>query len=189
MRQKGSITILHSGGIDSTALIHFYKKMDFNITSFFIDYGQLARKTELAAVKKVCRYYEISSKNIQVLGAAKFGPGDILGRNLFLISTALMFSKMQNGIIGIGIHAGTDYIDCNEPFVNACSEIIQLYSSGTIVLGTPFLKLSKFDILQYCRAEGVPLGLTVSCEKGKIPACGTCGTCKELKKLYARKDK
>lgn len=189
MKQKTNVTILHSGGIDSTALIHFYKNLGFSITALFIDYGQEAKKQELIAVEEICKYYKVSSKKIRLVSTTKFNSGEILGRNLFLISTAFMFSKMRSGIIGVGVHADTDYIDCNEPFVKACNDILQLYSSGKIVLGTPFLKLSKFDILQYCRAEEVPLHLTSSCEKGAVPPCGTCDTCKELKELYARKDK
>lgn len=189
MKQKSKVIILHSGGIDSTALIRFYQKLGFNPTSFFVDYGQLAKKAEAKAVKKICGYYEIESKKVQIHSTVKFGSGDVLGRNLFLISTALMFSKMQKGIIGIGIHAGTEYIDCNDPFVKACNEILLQYSDGKIMLSTPFLKLSKFDILQYCKGEEVPLELTYSCEKGAAVPCGTCGTCRELKTIYARKDK
>jgi len=48
MRKKESpALILLSGGIDSTACVHYYLDQKFDVKAVFIDYGQKARKNEL----------------------------------------------------------------------------------------------------------------------------------------------
>src|SRR5262245_420917 len=85
-----NVLVLLSGGIDSTACINFYKELSFRVRCLHIDYGQLARRKELSAVKRVCKYYEVGFEKIIVSGFQKFSGGLVNGRNLFLISTAFM---------------------------------------------------------------------------------------------------
>lgn len=186
---KKKVLVLCSGGIDSTALMFFYKKLGFHVTAFFVNYKQQSKKYELQAVKSICNQYKFTLKSIEIKGKFTFGEGDIIGRNLFLISSALLFSNLKSGIIAIGVHAGTDYIDCSASFINKCNETFTLYSDGKIILAAPFMDWSKSNIIQYCHVENIPLSLTYSCERGTLPACGMCGTCKEINKIYARKDK
>lgn len=52
-----------------------------------------------------------------------FSDGLIMGRNLFLLSSALMYKRIKSGIIAIGIHAGTDYVDCGKAFIDNVNQV------------------------------------------------------------------
>lgn len=60
------VTVLYSGGMDSTAVIHFYKKMGYYITTLFIDYGQVSGKYERTAVERICKEYKIQNQILRV---------------------------------------------------------------------------------------------------------------------------
>ena len=111
--------------------------------------------------------------------------GYILARNIFFLSTALMCSKLSLGTIVIGIHVGTQYVDCTEHFLGLSRNIFDLYTDGRVVLGAPFITYTKKDIYEYCKQFNVPLGLTYSCELGLSQPCGKCATCKDLELLHA----
>src|ERR1051325_5386761 len=136
--KKNRVTVLHSGGIDSTATIHFYKKMGYEITSLYIDYGQVSNKYEKKAVKKLSSFYKVKLNIIKVNSNKSFHEGLVSGRNLFLLSAALMYTKMKTGIICIGIHKGTDYIDCSKEFLHNVNQIFTQYSNGKISANAPF---------------------------------------------------
>jgi 7-cyano-7-deazaguanine synthase len=80
------------------------------------------------------------------------------------------------GVIGIGIHAGTEYPDCSPAFVDAMQRLLDVYSGGEVQLDAPFLSWSKPEIWEYARRLGVPLDATYSCEFGPRP-CGQCLSC------------
>ena len=160
--KRGYVLILTSGGIDSTACINFYKKIDFKTEAIFVDYGQKAKSKELAAIKSIVKYFKIKLKVVRIKNKNKFDKGEVLGRNAFLIFTALLNFSQRNGIIALGIHSGTNYFDCSEGFTNQVNEIIGTYSQGAIKIGTPFLKFNKKEIYEYCISERVPIDLTYS---------------------------
>lgn len=181
------VLIIASGGIDSTACIHYYKKIGFNIELIFFDYGQLALKNELVAVSSIASYYNISVRKITIRHLDKFKDGLVLGRNAAFYFLALMHFKKPNGLISSGIHYGTGYYDCSEIFFNDIKKIFLEYSQGVISVGAPFLNFNKVDIIKYCTQEKVPIHLTYSCELGKEQPCGQCATCKDLISIYVRK--
>lgn len=179
------VLILASGGIDSTACINFYKKLQFDVDAVFVDYGQLSRKKEFQAISLIANYFKINLITINVTMNNEFSDGYIPGRNAFLCSTALMNFKKENGIIAIGIHSGTAYYDCSENFSKQIQMIFDGYTQGAIKIGAPFLNFNKREIFDYCTYEKVPIHLSYSCELGLQQPCGICLTCKDLQKLYA----
>lgn len=188
MPKKKYVLVLHSGGIDSTATIHFYKDLGFLVESIFVNFEQKSVKYEKRAVEKICDHYRINFQVIKIAGKKKFKAGNIRGRNLALLSAALMHSNFKSGVIAIGIHAGTDYVDCGEEFLRNVNKIFTQYTGGQVIAGAPFIKMSKIEIFQYCQLKRIPLNLTYSCENGVYPRCGKCKSCKELKKLYASRE-
>ena len=179
--------ILSSGGIDSTACIHFYKKIHFEVEAIFVDYGQLAKDKELASVTSVAKYYDIDLKTVKISNNIEYNNGLVLGRNAALYFISLMNFTRKNGIISSGVHKGTPYYDCSGEFINQMQYIFDGYVKGAIKIEAPFLKFDKGEIWDYCHSESVPLPLTYSCERGKDQPCGLCTTCKDLEKLYASK--
>jgi 7-cyano-7-deazaguanine synthase len=64
------ILILLSGGIDSTACLHFYLGLGRTPFGFFVDYGQSAAAREWQAVCDVASFYNISTTRHQWRGTA-----------------------------------------------------------------------------------------------------------------------
>ena len=182
---KPEVLILLSGGIDSTACAHFYVQQGMYVSAIFVDYGQPANYLERKATHSVCNFYGIDFAEIKLSGFTAPQGGYILARNIFLLSAALMCSKLTLGTIVIGIHAGTPYVDCTDHFLGLSRNIFDLYTDGRVALGAPFITYTKKDIYEYCKQFNVPLGLTYSCELGLPQPCGKCATCKDLELLHA----
>lgn len=180
-----NVILLYSGGIDSTAALHFYKNLNYSISAVHINFGQISNRKEWGAVKRISAYYNIESEKINLSAIGKFKDGFIQGRNLFLIATAIVKKNISNGQIVLGLHSGTNYIDCSQEFLDKCNEIAVMYTGGKIKITAPFITWTKKQIFDYCIMEKVPLQLTYSCELGKMQPCDICSSCKELKALYA----
>jgi 7-cyano-7-deazaguanine synthase len=180
-----SVCVLFSGGIDSTACIHFYKEQGAEVSAVFIDYGQRAAKRELLSAQRISHYYNVAFERFSWMGKRIDKTGLILGRNLFFLTAVLMEVSFRPRIISMGLHAGTEYVDCSVPFTEKMQAILDDYTNGTIQLGVPFIKWHKIDIWNYCRTHSLPLELTYSCELGLDQPCGKCPSCRDLEAIYA----
>ena len=143
MRKKErSALILLSGGIDSTACVHYYLDQGFDLKGVFIDYGQKARKNELKSANKIVSHYEIELKRLTFTTPQMFTQGEIKGRNAFLVLGTLLAYPDFRGIVALGIHSGLPYYDCSESFVKKIEEILMGYTDGQVSLDTPFIPVS-----------------------------------------------
>jgi len=185
---KSDVVVLLSGGIDSTACLCFYRQQKQKVTAAFIDYGQAAAKNERKAAGLVAKHYGIDLKEYVFLNYTPPIEGYIPARNMFLLMSALMTWSQKSGLIAIGIHCGTAYLDCSPSFMSAATRVFDFYTNGLIMPVAPFLKYSKGNIFDYCRKENVPLQYTYSCEMGLTQPCGRCASCQDLEKLYAGKN-
>ena len=185
IQEMKSVTILFSGGIDSTACIEFYLSNHFSVQALFVDYGQLSMERELRSAKQISLHYDIPLKIITCKNVQQKGSGVIYGRNAFLLFTALMELNLPNCLIALGIHSGTKYSDCSQFFLEKSQEIFDIYTDGRINISAPFLNWVKSDIWHYCLQEHVPLNLTYSCELGMPQPCGACLSCFDLEALRA----
>lgn len=181
--------ILLSGGMDSTATLDFFLRNKYHVQCLFLDYGQLSNKNELIAVKNITAHYDVNYSVITVNNLPEYQDGFILGRNLFLVSHALMSFPFKNGTIAMGIHSDTSYIDCTQTFVNKTQELLDLYSDRQITFRVPFITWNKLDIWKYCELNKVPTSLSYSCELGEEQPCGHCISCKDIQKIDAFKSK
>lgn len=182
------VLILVSGGIDSTACIHYYKSRGFLVETIFIEYAQLSIKKEREAIKRISSHYKVKTDYVRIKSNRDFKGGEIIFRNIFLISAALISQNKFRGIVSLGIHSGTEYVDCSPSFVKATNSILDLYSNGTVKLETPFLNFTKSEIVEYCILNEIPIHLTYSCELGLNQPCGKCLSCKGLKRIYDSKN-
>jgi len=180
--------VLLSGGIDSSACLAFYLAQDFSVAALFVDYGQVSKEREESAASAICDHYSVPLTKVTTTGLRQWAGGPIPGRNAFILYVALMAFQFSSGIIGIGIHAGTQYYDCSKGFLDQIQESFNLYTDGSIAIGAPFLDWRKPEIWSYCKRLGIPIELTYSCEMGKDQPCGKCLSCKDLVKLYAGKE-
>lgn len=184
MNKEANVLLLISGGIDSTALINYYLGKNYSVKGLFIDYGQLASKYERRAVNKIIGFYNIEVDFLDIGSGNHFKSGEIIGRNLLLLSTAFTYFSDGFGIIALGIHSGTNYIDCSKEFVKAVQVSFDMYKNGQVQIDAPFINLSKVEIWKYCLDNNIPIDLTYSCENGKTAGCGICLSCKDKESLY-----
>jgi 7-cyano-7-deazaguanine synthase len=173
------VLVLLSGGIDSTACLDFYKELGRRPFALFVDYGQLAARMEADAAKAITAYYSVPLISSTWQGYQTKHDGLIPGRNCFIISAALMERPNSVSLIALGVHAGTDYPDCSQPFLEAMRAVLELSENHSVQLATPFAAWTKQDIIAYCRIRDVPVHLTYSCERGTEPPCGACLSCKD----------
>jgi 7-cyano-7-deazaguanine synthase len=178
------VLILLSGGIDSTACLNFYLSRNVRAQCLIIDYGQPSVQSEFQAASRICTHYRVILQKVVCQGFAKKKDGMIQGRNGFLLYAALMEFRKSSGIIAIGVHAGTPYIDCSAEFIKSVQITFDDYTDGRIKIGAPFLEWTKRDIWMYCSQKRVPTQLTYSCEMGNKP-CGLCLSCRDRKALHA----
>jgi 7-cyano-7-deazaguanine synthase len=183
--QKQYSLVLLSGGIDSASCINFYLEQNHCVEAIHIDYGQKSAEKELIAAQGIANYYKIPIHYIKLDGGKKFDKGDIIGRNSLLLNIALINFNMTSGIIALGVHSGTSYVDCSEAFINSIQHTFDLYTNGNIIIGTPFIKWNKLEIWRYAKLKNIPLNTTYSCELGLIQPCNECVSCKDLNFLYA----
>lgn len=116
-------------------------------------------------------------------------------------SRNLIFASIMAGIaesigahyIALGVHGGDHpiYSDCRPEFVEALRSVIELSSEGKVSVLTPFVNISKADILKigYSLPAPVPYHLTRSCYKNQPVSCGKCGTCRERLQAFAEINK
>jgi 7-cyano-7-deazaguanine synthase len=181
----GPVVVLMSGGIDSSACASLLLHQGYSVRGLFIDYGQAAAPGERNAVLAVADKLSISLSQYTFEGGKTFGRGEIIGRNAFLISAALLFGNARAGLISIGIHAGTTYYDCSEAFVASMSRIVEEYTGGELQLVAPFIDWSKKQVYDYYVSTGLDPQLTYSCENGSVHPCGRCASCVDRKALDA----
>lgn len=171
--------VLLSGGIDSATCVAFYLRAGFNVQCLHVDFGQRASRAESVASKRIARHFDVSLTMLHWTTPRRQLPGEIVGRNVFLVSGAAMEIGHGHGILAMGIHAATPYYDCSPDFVSTMQVILDGYSGGRIRMGAPFLNWSKQEVIVYAKSQGVPFHLTYSCEQESDAPCETCRSCRD----------
>lgn len=178
-----SALVLLSGGVDSSVCLAFLQERGLEINALFVDYGQSSATEERAASVAVSDFYRVPIKILEVSGFGRWGAGYVKGRNAFLLHAALMAAEFSTGLIALGIHAGTSYVDCSEYFVRQMQASFDIYTDGRVLIHAPFLNWNKREIWEYGRSVGAPFDRTYSCESGGEPPCGQCTSCLDREAL------
>lgn len=186
---KALITVLTSGGLDSTTCLGYYLAESYAVRALWVDYGQPAALAEEAAVERVTGYYSVPLQKVRVTGInwPKLGNElfEFRGRNLTLVSLALNAVTVEPGLIALGIHQGTPLADCTDTFAQQLNSLLILLSNGCLRLDCPFLQWSKLDVANYAISNAVPIDLTYSCEKGLLPPCKECEKCRDTQAIFS----
>jgi 7-cyano-7-deazaguanine synthase len=177
---QGSVYLLLSGGVDSTACAAHYVAAGRDVIGIFVNYGQAAASAEEGAAERIAAHYGFPLRRVALSGGVEFGAGMITGRNGALLFAALMCSGAARGTIAIGVHAATAYYDCSKDFIERMRQVIAACSEDGFVLEAPFVDRFKFEVYDYARGNDVPLHLTYSCETGSTPPCGKCFSCVDV---------
>jgi 7-cyano-7-deazaguanine synthase len=176
-------TVLLSGGIDSAACVHFLQGRGHDVAGVFVDFGQAAAHQEWRYAHLVSDHFLIPLRIIRVASQETFGIGELTGRNAFLMSSAILLGGCREGLLAVGIHAGTPYFDCSPAFVARIDPLIRECSNGRISVLAPFVNWSKDEVYSYFVNARIPLRKTYSCEAGVVPPCKKCASCKDRARL------
>jgi 7-cyano-7-deazaguanine synthase len=173
------VTVLFSGGIDSTSCVRFFSDRDYNVHGVYVDFGQASAAAEARAIEALKPNLGISVSAVRISSDSFFGTGELVGRNALLIFAAILLGACRDGLLAIGVHAGTPYYDCSEAFIERANVLVQECTNERVSLIAPFSKWSKDDVYSYFSTLNVPLSKTYSCEAGTMPPCGQCASCKD----------
>ena len=88
--------------------------------------------------------------------------------------------------LAYGAHTGDHaiYPDCRPEFVRTMREALRLADWHQLELITPFVGLSKAEIVKRGAELGVDFASTWSCYEGGEIHCGACGTCFERREAF-----
>ena len=196
---------LLSGGMDSSTLAYVARDRGYELLALHLNYGQRTEARELGAARAVAErlgvleFLPVSVEYLRLFGTSSLtDPSIPVGmydpsapelpttyvpfRNGNLLSIATSYAESRGAdAIFIGVQAldYSGYPDCRPQFIAAFQRAIDLGTADTtaIRLESPFVGLSKTEILRIGLDLGVPYDLTWSCYQAGDQACGVCGSC------------
>ena len=201
---KRAVCLL-SGGMDSTTLAYVAKDMGYDIIALHFTYGQRTEEKERVCARNIARnlealdFVEIGLEHFKKIGASSLTDESIpvveyageeedvpstyvpfRNANLLAIATSLAEARRAEAIF-IGVQTGDypGYPDCRPEFIEAFQRAIDLGTAADprITLMTPFVRMSKVDIVRTGLGLGVPYEETWSCYQNNDRACGICSSC------------
>lgn len=201
---KKAVCLL-SGGMDSTTLAYVAKDMGYEIVALHFTYGQRTEAKERQCARTIARmldaldFVEIDLEHFKKIGASSLTDESIAvveyageeegvpstyvpfrNANLLAIATSLAEARRAEAIfIGVQTADYPGYPDCRPEFIEAFQRAIDLGTAADprITLMTPFVRMSKVDIIRTGLALGVPYKETWSCYQNNDRACGICSSC------------
>jgi 7-cyano-7-deazaguanine synthase len=207
MEGKKAVVVL-SGGMDSAVALYWAIAQGYECETITVFYGQKHKKeivaaSQVAATRRAPNIMVDASGLQEVLkGSALTGKGKVPhghyaedtmketvvpNRNMILLSiaTARAVQTKAHAVV-YGPHAGDHaiYPDCRKQFVDAMAESLALCDYEPIGLLTPFLDMTKADIVTLGVELGVPFDITWTCYEGGRIHCGKCGTCVERREAF-----
>ena len=110
-------------------------------------------------------------------------------RNAIMLAIAFGIAAAQEAeAVGAAVHGGDHFIypDCRPAFIDAFQTMQDRALDGLTQprLYTPYVDVSKADIVTDGARNGVPFARTWSCYKGGAIHCGRCGTCVERREAF-----
>lgn len=181
--RPATVAVLMSGGIDSLACAHMLRGQGMQVRAIFVDYGQAALEPERDAVNSLTASLDIPLTTVSARGGNAFNTGELIGRNAFFVAAALFLGDVREGLIALGIHAGTPYYDCSPNFLKQIQNLTEEQTGGRVSVSAPFVSWNKRQIHQYVTSAGLLLEETYSCEAGTVPTCGACASCQDREAL------
>ena len=213
MPERRAVAVL-SGGLDSTTMAYWLRAQGYAIAAISFDYGQRHRK-ELEFAEQISIDVGASWTLIDlhaagltsVLGGSALTDDTVAvpdghyadesmkitvvpNRNAIMLSIACALAVTRDAeAVAFGAHTGDHFIypDCRPEFVRAFATMVNLAVEGLarVDIVTPFLSMTKAEIVKLGNDLLVPFERTWSCYKGGAVHCGTCGTCYERREAFA----
>jgi 7-cyano-7-deazaguanine synthase len=204
---------LLSGGMDSSTLAYLARDRGYEILALHLNYGQRTEGRELASARAVAErlgaleFLPVSVEYLRLFGSSSLTDPSIAvetydpsapelpntyvpfrNGNLLAIATSYAESRGADAIfIGVQALDYSGYPDCRPQFIAAFQRVIDLGTADTtaIRLESPFVGLTKTEILRIGLDLGVPYDMTWSCYQAGDEACGVCGSCHYRQAAFA----
>ncbi len=202
--------VICSGGLDSVSLAHKVAAERELVGLLSFDYGQRhSKELDFAAA---CaerlgvphRIVDLRSVGAALSGSALTDDVDVPdghyeeetmkvtvvpNRNAIMLAVGFgMAAAQQAGAVAAAVHGGDHFIypDCRPDFIAAFQAMEDRALDGVaqVELYTPFVHVSKADIVTEGARHGTPFAETWSCYKGGEVHCGRCGTCVERREAF-----
>ena len=203
------VVALHSGGLDSTVMLAHLLKNGHEVKAISFNYGQ-KHSRELEAASNICSIFHIPQ---QVVNLTALRPllNSVLtrdeqpvpegtytdevmkatvvpNRNMIMLSIAAAWAiSLKFNFISYAAHAGdhTIYPDCQPDFATWLAGALARCDFHKVLLLTPFIQVTKANIVKLGASIHAPMFETWSCYKGGALHCGKCGTCVERREAFA----
>ena len=203
--------ILLSGGLDSIVALGVSKKELGIELAITFDYGQKTAKGEIEASKKICEYYSIEHKVInldwlkEITKTSLVSNDNIPTENLGTEESAkAVWVRNRNGlflniaasfadsycydyiIYGANKDEGATFPDNTEEFRNQISKVFETSTLKKPKVVAPLINYAKSDIVRIAIAESIPLEFVRSCYSSNNKHCGVCESCRHLRNALER---
>jgi 7-cyano-7-deazaguanine synthase len=202
--------VICSGGLDSVTLAHKVaaERTLTRLVSF--DYGQRHKK-ELNSARACAARLGVPHDIVDISAVGRLLTGSALtsgeavpeghyaedtmritvvpNRNAIMLAIAFgVAAAEQADAVAAAVHGGDHFIypDCRPDFI-AAFETMQRHALdgfAKVALYTPFVHVSKADIVREGARLRVPFAETWSCYQGGEVHCGRCGTCVERREAF-----
>jgi 7-cyano-7-deazaguanine synthase len=205
---RSRVAVLASAGLDSSVLIAELARRGRRVFPVYVRAGLIWERAELAMLRRFLQ--ALGRRNIAPLTVLEFPVDDvagdhwsvtgrrvpgyraavasnyIVGRNLALLAkTAVFCARNRIGEIAMAPLQSNPFPDARPAFFRAFERAALTGLGLPLKVGTPFLGMSKAQVIR--RGRALPLELTLSCaqpRRGGIH-CGACTKCAERIEAFA----
>ncbi|WP_101068573.1 7-cyano-7-deazaguanine synthase QueC [Roseovarius salinarum] len=202
--------VICSGGLDSVSLAHRVAAEGDLHALLSFDYGQRHAK-ELDFAARCADRLGVPHEVVDLAGVGRALTGSALtdrvdvpdghyaeetmkltvvpNRNAIMLAVAFGMAAAQGAdTVAAAVHGGDHFIypDCRPGFIEAfqAMQAHALDGLAKVHLHTPYVHVSKADIVTDGARHGTPFADTWSCYKGGTVHCGRCGTCVERREAF-----
>ncbi|OKY26575.1 7-cyano-7-deazaguanine synthase QueC [Thalassotalea sp. PP2-459] len=206
---SNKVVVIYSGGMDSFTVLNKAVHDGKQVFALSFDYGQRHVK-ELDCAASVCATLGIKHKIIDISAINQLLAGSSLtddieipeghyeeesmkstvvpNRNMILLSMAVGYAvSVGASQVYYGAHSGDHaiYPDCRPEFVQKMNDVCQIANYEAVEIYSPYLTVTKTDILTDGLSMGLDYSQTWTCYNGREKACGKCGACQERLEAFS----